>query len=327
MTQALSLVMLVWALSAVTITQAAQSPEDQPLRLAVDLVDGSHVVGLPSIKLLPIQTAYAAMNIPLKRIRRVKIEDDHKTAAFELRNGDKLQGILNLKPIQLETVFGVISIRVQDVTSIHVHTGDPSKEGLVLHYSFDRDEGDRVLDKSDWNRNGKIHGAKWTKNGKTGGGMRFDGNAHISAGPLDLAADNSWLLWIKLTSVSKGGDFYIFSTDRQHNYWAELHDHDGDGKLELRAGGAETSFVNGHFEFTEESRWYHLAVVVEKNGKLSIYVNGELDKSDSVTTGEPGSFYLGERGFEGTIDNVMIFDHPLSEAEIKRLYSSQKQGG
>ncbi|MDP6523339.1 MAG: hypothetical protein QGI24_01785 [Kiritimatiellia bacterium] len=35
MTQALSLVMLVWALSAVTITQAAQSPEEQPLRLAV----------------------------------------------------------------------------------------------------------------------------------------------------------------------------------------------------------------------------------------------------------------------------------------------------
>ena len=37
----------------------------KPLRLAMDLVDGSHIIGVPEIKSITVQTSYAKMDIPL----------------------------------------------------------------------------------------------------------------------------------------------------------------------------------------------------------------------------------------------------------------------
>jgi hypothetical protein len=71
--------------------------------LTLDLVDGSRVIGAPSIKSVPVQTPYATMDIALEQIKSIKIEDDHEAAAFELQNGDKLKGVFNLGPLEPET--------------------------------------------------------------------------------------------------------------------------------------------------------------------------------------------------------------------------------
>ncbi len=71
-----------------------------------------------------------------------------------IQNGDKLKGVLNLKSIELETILGNVSVAIQHVTSIHVRTGDLVKRGLVLYYSFDRDEGDMVSDRSETGNHG-----------------------------------------------------------------------------------------------------------------------------------------------------------------------------
>jgi hypothetical protein len=94
----------------------------KPLRLAVDLVDGSHVIGVPRIKSIPVQTSYAKMDIPLTQIQSIKIEDDHEIASFELQNGDKLKGVLDLQPLELETIFGKVSIGIEHVQSLWIKT-------------------------------------------------------------------------------------------------------------------------------------------------------------------------------------------------------------
>jgi hypothetical protein len=91
-----------------------------PLRLTLDLADGSHIRGVPSITSVPVQTSYAKMDIPLEKIVSLEINDDHDTASFELQNGDKLRGVLNLKPLQLGTVFGQVSVSIEHVTRIAV---------------------------------------------------------------------------------------------------------------------------------------------------------------------------------------------------------------
>ena len=73
-----------------------------PLRLAIDLVDGSRIIGVPKIKSIPVQTSYAKMDIPLEQITSIHIRDDHEMASIDLLNGDKLKGVLDLKPLELE---------------------------------------------------------------------------------------------------------------------------------------------------------------------------------------------------------------------------------
>jgi hypothetical protein len=105
-----------------TSVWARQDSTNQPLRLDLDLVDGSHIIGVPSITSLPIKTSYARMDIPLEKIASIEIGEDHETAAIDLQNGDKLKGVLNLKPLELETIFGHVSIGIDNVQALRVRT-------------------------------------------------------------------------------------------------------------------------------------------------------------------------------------------------------------
>ena len=93
-----------------------------PLRLAIDLVDGSHVIGVPRIKSIPVQTSYSKMDIPLTQIVSIKIHDDHEMASIDLKNGDKLKGVLDLMPLELETLFGKASIGIEHVQGFRIKT-------------------------------------------------------------------------------------------------------------------------------------------------------------------------------------------------------------
>lgn len=105
-------------LSLVSAGLAEQEEADLAVSLTLDLVDGSRVIGVPRIKSIPIQTQYATMNIPLKHITSIKMEDDHKNASIDLQNGDKLKGVLDLEPLALGTIFGDVSVALE-----HVNTG------------------------------------------------------------------------------------------------------------------------------------------------------------------------------------------------------------
>jgi len=116
-------------------TSSAAKPEPIalvviPLRLAITLVDGSHIIGVPRIESIPVQTSYAKMDIPLTLVRSIKIGDDHEGASFELQNGDMIKGILSLKPLELETVFGSITVDVQHIATVSIiSTSSDSKTG------------------------------------------------------------------------------------------------------------------------------------------------------------------------------------------------------
>ena len=96
------------------------SDEPQKLTLALDLDDGSHVIGVPDIESVPIQTSYAKMDIQLKQILTIRIEEDHEMASIDLRNGDKLKGVITLEPIKLETIFGKVKIGVEHIRELRV---------------------------------------------------------------------------------------------------------------------------------------------------------------------------------------------------------------
>ena len=128
------IVMVVFSLTAVG--WAEREPADLILRLTLDLADGSRIMGVPSIKSVPVQTPYAKMDIPLKQIVNIKVEDDHETASFELQNGDTLTGVLDLGAMELKTSFGSIRAPVHQLQVISVRpAGMP--HGLLLWNRLD----------------------------------------------------------------------------------------------------------------------------------------------------------------------------------------------
>lgn len=110
-------------LAAIAVADCAWAGEEKAepqVRLEIDLVDGSRIVGTPSIESVPVQTSYAKMDVPLKEIRTIRIDADHETASLDLRNGDKLKGVVSLGPIELETVFGKVPIGIEHIRKLDV---------------------------------------------------------------------------------------------------------------------------------------------------------------------------------------------------------------
>ena len=107
-------------------------PTLQPLALTIALVDGSRICGVPGIKSVPVQTDYARMDIPLRLIGAIEVNEDHETASVVLHNGDTLKGALGLGRIELETVFGKVSVGIEHITNLRVTQGGralPAGEG------------------------------------------------------------------------------------------------------------------------------------------------------------------------------------------------------
>jgi hypothetical protein len=103
------------------------------LSLAIDLVDGSRLIGTPGIATVPVQTSYAKMDVPLTQIQALKIGDDHETVTLNLRNGDKLTGVISLAPITLKTVFGTVAVGIEHIKQLDiVLSGGTNQKGLVL---------------------------------------------------------------------------------------------------------------------------------------------------------------------------------------------------
>ena len=98
------------------------------------------------------------------------------------------------------------------------------------------------------------------------------------------------------------------------------------------------STVQG-FKEIESGSWAHVAVTVDRDDKVKLYVNGEFDNQSgaisgvtSAVTGSPSNnapFCIGGKlttatdtsvsnGFNGYIDEVRIYDNVLTENEVKK---------
>jgi hypothetical protein len=101
------------------------------LCLELNLRDGSRLVGAPAIASIPMQTSYARMDIPLKQVFTLALEDGDEGASLSLLNGDKLKGGIRLDSITLETVFGKVTIGVEHIRLLRaLPTG---RDGLMTN--------------------------------------------------------------------------------------------------------------------------------------------------------------------------------------------------
>ena len=116
------LTVMVVASSVFNTTFAAEEPlKEQPLRLTVEIADGSRIIGVPSLPAVAVRTPFGKLDIPMKEIQHFRFQKDHKTVSVELRNGDRFTGIVEWREITLVTTFlGKVSIKIEHLRSFKV---------------------------------------------------------------------------------------------------------------------------------------------------------------------------------------------------------------
>ncbi|MBS3163702.1 hypothetical protein J4427_03380 [Candidatus Woesearchaeota archaeon] len=203
-----------------------------------------------------------------------------------------------------------------------------AQSDLVLYLKFDENTGTVVDDSSGMNNNGQIEGATWVPAGKVGSALHFDGVDDYVTVPhsssLNFGSFFTWGIWIKppttITSsrviIRKGeGKVVLLGTG---------------GALKFTIDGVDCSVAAG---FLTAGTWNHIAVTYDNSNK-KIYVNGVLRNTCSQTYNlqntlsvNIGTLYVPNpvnpvNVFVGNIDEVKMYNRPLTEAEIQEIYDA-----
>jgi hypothetical protein len=139
--------------------------------------------------------------------------------------------------------------------------------------------------------------------------------------------------WVKFNGFTDSDQNYIVAKDsvsgRSWGLWAMGGSHRA-GMIVFTSTGV---FYNTNGPVLSTGVWYHLVGVFD-GSSVKIYVNGILGDSipaSGTTNTNPSSINIGRRELSGhqswingLIDDVLIYNRALSEAEIKALYDATK---
>lgn len=197
------------------------------------------------------------------------------------------------------------------------------QKGLVLYYSFDTDQGRNVTDLSGKGNHGKVRSGTYTSNGKIGKAMFFNGDGDY----IDIGDDPNiqteiftFTAWIKTIDMSGVWQTIISFEELSHAVSVLPNGHIHYGWQAVKRGGEGKSDVRS-------GKWVFVAITRDSKDKAAIYVDGELENSfvcdmhsKFYHTGKVGGEYPGTEYFNGSIDEVRIYNRALSAAETSQIY-------
>jgi len=209
---------------------------------------------------------------------------------------------------------------------------------VVLELHFDEGAGDTVSDTSGEGNNGRIVGAQWT-DGKVGSALEFDGagtHVEIQDSPsLQITDEMTVAAWVFFHALGASGNHdaiaaksntWSFITFRRSNPPYQFAWWDNVDK-NLMPG--EPKWIVSDW-VPEINTWYHLAVTMKPGDTLFFYRDGEIIKESPYPLAPPAGagspIWVGKgngntENFGGVIDEVMVFNHALSEGEVRNLSS------
>jgi len=199
---------------------------------------------------------------------------------------------------------------------------------LVAYYKFENN----VLDDTGIN-NGTNHGAVFV-GGKIGKALKFNGSSDYVEVPnsnsLGIINEITITAWVKADSLHAAvNDIATKATSTDWRYANYRLGCLEDTRVIFVIGNEVASYNNIDSNVALGNNWKHIAAVA--NGSLmSLYINGSLDKSQPQTVSlAPNSATLRigfvnggvlNNHFNGTIDEVRIYNKALSSEEISALY-------
>jgi len=217
---------------------------------------------------------------------------------------------------------------VKNTSGQEIYTIPP--EGLIAAWHFDENTGSTVNDITGLH-NGTISGSGWVP-GISGGALQFDGVSGHAQIPNNgnfnpVGNQISFSFWFKLSQVGADGAFvfqnvkYILRMDPQGRVSMALYT------------PVYKSIVMSYTDRILNTNWHHVAATYD-GSLMKIYLDGILMISGSNSGNLQSSVsdvYIGNQNtinpFKGIMDEVLMYNRALTEAEINQLYATTPNPG
>ena len=194
----------------------------------------------------------------------------------------------------------------------------PESNLTLFYYSFDYgleliDIANYTYNLTDYNTSIDI--------GKLGNGRGLDGLSSYLTNDLDvstnLTGDFSMCGWFYPYDMPNVSTFHIFGFNGSDR--VRLRKSEGNYSVQVDGSATDISGINDY-------SWNHVCLLVDREYNYSVYVNGVFDSVTSETDTLSGmdKFVIGMRDsdqyYNGSIDEVVLYNYLLSNNEISNLY-------
>jgi hypothetical protein len=212
-------------------------------------------------------------------------------------------------------------------------------QGLIAYYPMENSVNEIIRDGALKN-DGKDNTSAGYVSGKVGSyAKEFDDNDDdINLGPnlMDLEDGDS----VTIAAWARFTDFETSDNPIVSNWGGNtdqiLFYENSNGAIQAFAKQSNSSSTSASFNHSlSTSTWYHLTAVFDSSGTIKIYKDGELKAEnnswDGTWTDSSDDWLIGNRNDRrphgGAIDDVRIYDRPLSQPEIEALTNLSKPSG
>ncbi len=216
--------------------------------------------------------------------------------------------------------------------------GAPANPDLVAKWSLDEISGTTASDQVGGHDATLQGGPVWRpSDGQFGGALEFGGGAERAQIPaFDLAGDQMTIAtWVKPASFAGTADEGRFvskasSTAGSDHYWMLGNYVNGTAvRFRLKTANGGTSTLVSSTGQLELNQWHHVAATYD-GANMRIFVDGDqvaiTAKTGAITANGGVGVALGnqpagagDRGFAGSLDDVVIFSAALDASEIQDL--------
>jgi hypothetical protein len=227
-------------------------------------------------------------------------------------------------------------------TASNISTFIDFDNSLVGWWRMDDTNGsaNSVLDYKGINNGTALGDASQTNAGKLGKGFEFDGSGDyidVASIPDPALQNMTYSVWIKTNIVDSNAYGIMGWSEAADSDRLVLYQRSTNKFVVLMDTGSITNGIIVDITDALADEWFHLAVSVDRGGNLVTYSNGIQTNSTSISASASESldptydFALGvyraagggpDYYFNGTIDDVMVFNRSLSADEIKGLYAN-----
>ncbi len=262
---------------------------------------------------------------------------------------------------------GIDDVRLYDrvlspaeVTELYVTTGTNAEvrpfagttDGLVGYWKLDETSGTtaiELINNNDGVMTGGLTGAD-TITGKNKGALQFNGTTdYISVPDTDELNPDAWTLssWFKVDALSADGTQMIIeksedtNASNQRDYSMQFNQPENSLRCYYQSASGVDGITNDVNNSVVVGQWYHGACVYNAtNNTLTAYLNGAQLTQKNVAGIIPpktdGKINIGAAQYKltpindefvGAIDDVRIYNRPLSAAEIAEIYNQECDAG
>jgi len=209
------------------------------------------------------------------------------------------------------------------------NTASVNTSGLVGYWRFEEGSGTTASDSSGNGNSGTLYNSPIWTNGYFGNALGFDGVDDYVNLPSTVQLTNqsfTIMSWMKPSSLT--GNYQMFGPTQWNAVGIGLVAGSNQIFCQFNTGGLN---IQSSAIVPNTNQWYHVVCSFDwSTSLLSIYVNGT--RINSWTATNPSfnwnNFYIGSQGpdgnlFNGTIDEVQVWNRALTASEIYEMYQSK----